>query len=215
MAHYGRRTAGHASPLMAGKRADGQPLQGHQHTHYLPTDEDGDGLIDHLNLWTPIGLGLAEVEAALVIEQLVGPERPLIHLALVGYGGRAVLPPLLRGPAQAWRSHTPYIITRHPKRRRGPDGSEVWIDTVEEQVCRDLAREGLGQQLVAIQRLPGYPAQGQMVGWGSFGRARAHRPPPIDYAAGYELVFAAPVTGPITLGYGRHFGLGVWSAAMD
>lgn len=215
MAQYGCRNAGRPSALLAGKRADGQPLQAHRHTHYLSTDEDGDGLIDHLTFWTPIGLDRQELEATWAIPWLVGLGRGRLDLEKVSHGEHQVLPHLLRGPAQVWRSHTPYIMTRHPKRRCRPDGTYVWIDPIEQQIRGDLEREGLGDQLLALNGLPGYATRDEMIGWGHFRRARLHRPPPIDFAAGYELVFAAPVAGPITLGYGRHHGLGLWIAATD
>ncbi len=31
------------SEAFTGKTVDGVPLQGHEHAHYLPTDEDGEG----------------------------------------------------------------------------------------------------------------------------------------------------------------------------
>ena len=43
--------------MLSGKDAAGKPLKGHHHAFYVPTDEDGDGRLDHLTVWTPGGTG--------------------------------------------------------------------------------------------------------------------------------------------------------------
>ena len=53
MAQFGRRNEGANSERLSGKDASGKPLSGHRHAFYLPTDEDGDGRLDHLTVWTP------------------------------------------------------------------------------------------------------------------------------------------------------------------
>jgi len=43
-----------------------------------------------------------------------------------------------------------------------------------------------------------------------FLRERAERRPPVAFGLSLRLVFDEPVQGPISLGYGSHFGLGVF-----
>ena len=63
MAQYGRHNEGRSTPTLSGKDASGKPLQGHRHAFYLPVDEDGDGLLDHLTIWAPIGFSVPELQA--------------------------------------------------------------------------------------------------------------------------------------------------------
>lgn len=53
---------GHSETIV-GKLRDGTPLEGHRHAHYIPTDEDGDGRIDHLTIYAPIGFNPGDVNA--------------------------------------------------------------------------------------------------------------------------------------------------------
>jgi len=39
-------------------------------------------------------------------------------------------------------------------------------------------------------------------------------PPPADAGAVLRITFEEPVTGPLALGYGAHFGLGLFSAVQ-
>ena len=66
MSQYGRQNDGAKSPKLSGKDASGKPLEGHQHAFYLPTDEDGDGQLDHLTVWTPGGLEEREFQAVVL-----------------------------------------------------------------------------------------------------------------------------------------------------
>ena len=63
MSRYGRSNNGEVSQALSGKDAYGTPLKGHEHAFYLPTDEDGDGRLDHLTVWTPGGLTTREFQA--------------------------------------------------------------------------------------------------------------------------------------------------------
>ena len=60
MGIYGRLTEKDGvrgrSTILSGKDAQNQPLIGHRHAHYLPTDEDGDGRLDHLTIFATSGL---------------------------------------------------------------------------------------------------------------------------------------------------------------
>src|SRR5213596_2975831 len=49
------------SATLAGKDADGRPLEGHRHAFYLPTDEDDDGRLDHLTIVAEAGFDADEV----------------------------------------------------------------------------------------------------------------------------------------------------------
>ena len=70
MAKYGRQNEGEKSELLSGKDEEGKPLKGHRHAFYVPTDEDVDGRLDHLTVWTPGRLSEREFRAIVSVRAL-------------------------------------------------------------------------------------------------------------------------------------------------
>lgn len=216
MARYGRLTARGVSAALSGKDASGRPLQGHRHAAYLPTDEDCDGHLDHLTVWTPCGLQPLEVQALASLREL----NPGRGFQVVRCRSLAIcslrdlprgLPPHFR-TSRFWRSFTPFLPTRHPKRsrdgrpKRRPDGRQV--DGVEDQIVRGLAL----RDYPAPDSITHLSCGPQGIEWRAFqcrregGGGRRGPLPPV----GVRLVFPEPVAGPLFLGYGCHFGLGLF-----
>ena len=184
---------------LRGRRGDAEPLEGHVHAHYLATDENGDRRIDHLTVWCPAGLGEAELSALDVSTLRSWAFDHPIRLVLLdtlrlGVGAGP------GGEALTWRSHTPFLPPRHPKRRAG-----LPVDTWEDQLRVELARRGLPAPH-AIRTLRVGSAS-----WGSFRRLRDRRESQTGLPAlGFELEFEQPVRGPIALGRNSHFGMGLF-----
>src|SRR5262249_23791663 len=160
------------SEVFTGKHADNQPRMSHDHAYYLPTDEDGDGRIDHLTVWAEMGFPRAEVTAldALrwlplgdqgdyllahdvtrrVREQSRRQNRdpgPGLRLLLVGLGQ----PKDFRCPvfetAGEWISATPYIVSRHFKERgRLRDERELGASERAPEFAAKVLREELDRR---------------------------------------------------------------------
>lgn len=152
-----------------------------------------------------------------------------IYLALTGmgqpddFGGfriqRGETPQL--GTGQIWESRTPYLLSRHPKSYRngkpklGPDGEQV--DGPKAQLLSDLRRRRLPTPL-SVEMIPASrAAHGKDLRWLEFQRERRRGGGSLAGAFGYgfRLVFDEPVTGPLALGYGCHFGLGQFVAVPE
>lgn len=109
---------GRPSALLSGKDAAGEPLTGHSHAFFLPTDEDGDGQLDHLTVVASAGFGPGEIRALDELRRLADRERddaghPL-RVLLLGLGRLdGDLPATLR-PSSVWVSATPFVATRFP-----------------------------------------------------------------------------------------------------
>jgi CRISPR-associated protein Csb2 len=86
----------------------------------------------------------------------------------------------------------------------------VALDTVPDQLCR-ACEQFLGVRPIDVQ------AVGDRAVWLRFRRRRlsggGSRGP--DLAFGARLVFERPVRGPIAIGYGAHFGLGLFAAVNE
>ncbi len=230
MSVYGRLTERNGvrgrSPIFSGKDADGDPLTGHGHAYYLPTDEDGDGRLDHLTVFARSEFGPSEIRA---IDQLTrlntarkGEERHPLRLLLLGLGAIDEYHPGPLGESAAWVSATPYVATRHAKTR-----GRHKIDLFAPQACveflianvRDQLREarptGLDNTSDAAIR-PTMAGGAFVVGdrWRTIQFKRFRSKGGDDggrrLAGAFRIEFSSPVRGPITLGHSAHFGMGLF-----
>ncbi len=199
---------GSVPPVVSGKNPDGSRLTGHDHAHFLCLDTDRDGLIDVLALWVPAGLP-AQIadDLSAALRRLRGHEHiPDFRPCALGFealgSAQQVLPELV-GPAQGWRTATPFA-PRYAETSRARRGRDRWPAIVERQVRRELAARGAPEpSSVAVVR-------------GRFHALeyRRHRPDrerlaQARRAAHVEVQFPSPVTGPIAVGALSHFGLGL------
>ncbi|MDP8244759.1 MAG: type I-U CRISPR-associated protein Csb2 [Candidatus Hinthialibacter antarcticus] len=147
------------SELLSGKDASGTPLKGHGHAFYIPTDEDGDGRLDHLTVYCPQGFerGSGELVAADKIRTLMTfDESKPLRVLLMGLGNANDYAPFPVRASRVWVSATPFIATRHPKAKgikRDPE--PVLRDPVAflKQVLREeLSRLALRENMQAYQQ---------------------------------------------------------------
>ena len=217
-------------PELTGRGDDHRPLRGpHEHAHINSLDLDGDGHLDHILVWAPGGLG-AEAQDAIRAARTTftrGGIEPL-RLALAAVGD---LPDLFRVPgtygrrlacltcrASSWQSVTPFVPPRYVK-ARGRNALEGQIR--DELRSRGFPDPDAVRPLAPVPRgrsdaMPesGAVAERGETTWNRFRhfklvRQRGPEPP---FACGFaiRLEFEHPVPGPIAIGYGSHFGLGLF-----
>ena len=224
--------ARHRSPPseLTGCDGNGRPLRGrHEHAHVNPLDLDGDGHLDHILIWAPMGLG-AEAQAAIRAARKTftkGGIEPLrLALAATGdlrdlvrlpgrYGQRIAC---IAGCAETWQSVTPFVPPRYVK----ANGR----NTLEGQIRAELHSRGFPEPAAVHPLAPAprrrsdaAPTRGAVAGAGEttwsrfrhfiFSRRRGLEPP-IACGFSIRLEFERPVSGPVALGYGSHFGLGLF-----
>ncbi len=184
------------SQTFSGKNHDGTPLPGHKHAYILPLDEDRDGRIDHLLIFSREGFtpnDLIVLNRFTSLWQSKG--RPDVHVVLVDLGTT------LSTCATTWVSASPMIIMRHWRKGRGPFNS--WLTREVEKECE---RHGLPTPQIVDQTehsLGAHPYH-----WVEFTRSRKGHVPQKGY--GFELQFAEEIRGPFSLGSLAHFGLGLF-----
>ena len=211
---------------ITGRDAEG-PLREAQHAHtfWLPEDADGDGYIDHIVLFSRHGFcataraKIGEL-AKLWVEQGAPDDagergRKEWRLALEGFGAPREFAGECRllKASNIWQSVTPYLRPRF-----GPKT----IEETEKQIRREL-------------ELRGFPSPASLV-VGDLERpeiqASENRPPvhairfrrnrsrrglvqPDALGCSVRIKFLLPVEGPLALGFGAHFGLGLFAAQPD
>lgn len=222
MSQYGKKNRGGISPALSGKDASGKPMQGHRHAFYLPTDEDGDGRLDHLTVWANKGLSAAEFQAVVSVKEILpGRQREPVRLVYQSHGTAddfAAVSPLF-GENKHWRSLTPYVLPRHVKFRgpRDENGLKAMTDSPEEQIAREFSlRWPDGPRLVKAE------AQGPQKPVAPMRGGQSHGFRPFDFFRhrqrgsngggifNFKLGFDQPATGPIVLGFSCHYGLGIF-----
>lgn len=226
------------SPVLSGCDEHQQPLKHrHDHAHILPLDLDADGHLEHILIWAAMGLDAHAQAAIRAARQTytkggVGPLKLALEAVgelddLRGLGGeygtglRAVLGE--KDGSTKWISVTPFVAPRYLK----PRGE----NSLEGQITAELASRGWpapltitvlnpvqerrnvrlvgGNEPVTEVRLADQPAQ--WLNFRHFVRSRRNGlSPPVDFGYALELRFAEPIRGPIALGFGCHFGLGLF-----
>lgn len=202
---------------ISGRGEGNRPLRDptHPHAFWLPEDTDDDGWIDHIVVFIAGGMDRGIRSRLDRITRLwLGSRqsRPRPgddsgvdewRLALEGFGHREDFEGGSRilASSRCWRSLTPFLAPGHLK-KVGYAG----------EVRRLLRRRGFGAYEVAVNEIGeidvgGTPRRAlNFHRFRSWGRERRHD----SSGALLEIEFPEEVRGPLALGYGSHFGLGMF-----
>jgi CRISPR-associated protein Csb2 len=177
----------------------------HDHAFYLPEDVDGDGHIDHITVYARSGFDRDTLRVLKEMTRLWNQKGQEWKLILEDYGPHERLKaysPLLAESA-TWASVTPYL---HP-----------WFQkknfTVADQIKKECRIRSLPEP-VKIERLESICINGRERKPIHFHRFRNKRglTQPDTHGSFWKLTFPQPVYGPLALGFGCHYGLGMFKA---
>lgn len=206
------------SRVLIGRDEEGRPLRtAHEHAHVWPLDLDGDDHLDHVVVWAPMGLDAdAQCAVRAVRRTFTKGRREELRLAVAGSGRlqdfgslpgsvgdrlREVFPPT--AGSETWASVTPFVPPRYTKR--------AGRNTLEGQIGQELTSRGFPEPRAISVTEPRDDEIARRMR--HFVRTRSRGPaPPVDVGLRVLLQFAEPVKGPLALGYGSHFGLGLFAA---
>ena len=202
---------------ISGRDRGNQPLRDptHPHAFWLPEDADADGWIDHIVVYIVGGMD-RDIRSRLnrITRLWLGSRRsrPRLdddpgvdewRLALEGFGHREDFEGGSRilVSSRRWRSVTPFLAPGHLK-KAGYAG----------EVRRLLRRRGVGTEDVAVDVIDEIDVGGtprRALNFHRF-RSRGHERRNDSAGALLEVEFPKEVRGPLALGYGSHFGLGMF-----
>ena len=204
---------------ISGRDEGNQPLRDPKHPHafWLPEDADDDGWIDHIVVFIASGMDRdIQVRLDRITRLWLGSRqsRPAPdddpgvdewRLALEGFGHPEDFDGSSRilASSRHWRSLTPFLASGHLK-KAGPPG----------EVLRLLRRRGFGTKGVSVREIDDMEVGGTPRRAPSFHRFRTRgRERRYDSSGALlEIEFPEPVRGPLALGYGSHFGLGMFGS---
>jgi CRISPR-associated protein Csb2 len=205
--------------VFIGKEANGDLIQGHQHTHIFCELGEKRDSIGFLTLYAPMGL---DHEAQQVIEDI--QRKPLwghgghdLELILLGFGDVNTFDIPIFRKAKRWTSLTPFVPTRHAKYYadgRPKLDADGWPIGSPAQDLRRLLKEDHGLTPKSISqpdtRITVRPER--TLRTLQFQTERKHGSGKHGHQPGVGLTidFEQEIQGPLALGYGSHFGLGLF-----
>lgn len=190
----------------------------HGHAFWLPDPNDR-GEIEHLFVHAPNGLGADAMRVLTALRQIRRDEGEPLRVMLEGFGAAALFDRAspLTGESTVWRSVMPYL---HPWHLKKPElrTSEATSAAILNQLRREWrARGGNRAEILDIHELPSVRYGGRELRALHFHRFRRKRglTQPDTLGRLLELRFSQPVRGPVALGFACHFGLGLFTPALD
>jgi CRISPR-associated protein Csb2 len=203
---------------LTGKDAEGRPLRGeHRHAHFIPIalDTRSPRRIDHILVHAPMGFGPLAERALRCLRSTWAKGMDDIAVTLIGIGKRASFrnvagePVAELGSSATWVSRTPFVPPRFLKSHG--------TDSLEGQIRSELERRGLPAlgATLSIAAPSDESSVGREARWfREFARTRqGSRGMPPGGVFHVTLTLTSPVEGPLCLGWGCHFGLGVFKPA--
>jgi CRISPR-associated protein Csb2 len=176
----------------------------HQHSFWLPEDEDGDGLIDHIAVFCAYGIDSLTISGLAAVPGFMLGER-FYRIAPSWMGARPRGG--LFGPATCWKAVTPYITPRHRLTKTGKARPDCRL---EAQFPNEIARRDLPLPLSVHWEASTWCGEDRVLASQFITERRKEgEGPPGDAVASFPHVrFAEAVSGPLAFGYGAHFGMG-------
>jgi CRISPR-associated protein Csb2 len=216
------------SSIFTGCDKQGRPLQGNKHAHVFceshgPLEKNIDGKITHIIIYAPIGFDSGDLRALQHLNLVWNGRSIRVRLLLQGigqaedFGGLDIdrgQSPLL-GESRVWLSRTPFLPTRYAKITRAGvpklDERGLQIGSPEHELRRLIGLAGFPEP-IALEPISCTWLGGREVPWRSYCRRRLSgggKQAGID-GYGFRIEFSEAVRGPLALGYGAHFGMGVF-----
>lgn len=189
---------------LSGHDERGRSLQDdHNHASWLPVDNDGDGLIDHVAVYARSGFEPSIWRAFSAVTDVYTERSHMIRIRFVGLHRSEELArqcPLFR-KGEKWVSLTPYYPPWHLKSKFG----------VTEQIKKELKKRHMRYaKYVTSEDKVQSPTIRNVVPPHLFEASRAGRAPPHRIGRRVTVVFNKSIHGPVLLGHNSHFGLGVF-----
>ena len=202
MSKAGRIHGGRLSPYLSGHDNKGKPLcDNHAQAHWLPVDNDRDGLIDHVAVYARYGIEPSTRSAFATLTKIYDRNGNSARVRFAGFHRRADLAGrciLFKGGTR-WVTATPYFAPWHKKKNYG----------TADQVKKEAAMQKRKVVHVSAASTPAIPTGGGATSIASFESTRRGKAP-INNGCHVAIRLARREDGPILLGANSHFGLGMF-----
>jgi len=217
------QSKGRAS-VFTGLDESGKSRTDHMHAHIFCEANGQRDAITHITIWAMMGFDVAACLALRRLNKVWGHGGHDIRLVLHGIGcPNDFKDCVFFGSSETWRSVTPFVSTRHAKtfrdRRPKMDANGWQIGSAGHDLLRLLAFHPHGEAATiklldererpfrfGSRHLRSLQFQTTRYdGGGNRGNSSGNA---------FSISFPEPVSGPFALGYGSHFGLGLFAPVM-
>lgn len=210
-----------SAQVFSGKDADGKPLPGHKHAHIFCEANGPRDAITHITVTATMEFDENARQALRQLNKVWGHDQHDIRLVLIGLGSPETFPDCkLFGSSKVWRSATPFVSTRYGKIHKNgtpkfDSTNNVQIGSASHDLQRLLTIEVKTQGAVVTKEKEVVLSSGKTLrclqyqtrrseGNGSRGNGDS---------GSFTIEFSEEISGPLALGYGSHFGLGLFVPA--
>lgn len=216
--------------LISGRNPDGSVrTDSHAHISYLSIPDTEKQTLSHTVLYSSVGFNSEMQIIIMMFRKFWFSSEHDYSVKLLGFFDLDFTSELLLDRykifsiAHKWESLTPFVLNRHlhlkKSRMRNPELRNAEIENaLEKEVRKELELRSLPDPIiVSFIRERGIKMGGKFLAWRDFKRNRLKREAnqANNDGYGFRIVFPEPVQGPISLGYGCHFGLGLFRAIPD
>jgi CRISPR-associated protein Csb2 len=186
----------HVSPLFSGKTPDGQKRLDHGHLYIMPLGNDK-GRIDRVLLYSPLTpFKRAELDAVSGVRELWQSDgRPKVACVITWQGAAMNLQEF--EDTRVVASATPFVPPRHWHKNRD---FQMYLETEIRRECENHRMDS-PVRIEPSQR----PSLFEPVEY-----RRNRKNDPVRPGFFLRLTFDRPVRVPFAIGYGAHFGLGIF-----
>ncbi len=211
MSRYGKANENKTSQTFTGKQSNGKPLEGnHSHAFFLPTDEDGDNILDHVTIIARDPFDEKEMNA-LAFMKYIRYGQNGFSLVFQGYGELDDFKKVsILQKSKRWRSVTPFVLNRHIK-VRGRAGEKHIVDAPIDQLQLEIKRR-FGDT-VTIKNIKINDANSTMKCSLKPIQFSRWRKDGLTGFGAYDVLieFDKEIQGPLSFGHASHFGLGLFA----
>jgi len=189
----------HIPAYISGHDYKGNPLrENHKQAFWLPIDSDHDGFIDNIIVFAPEGFERTIHDLFYGIRELNDKHDLDLNISFRGFYDRKSIEKKFSmfGKHREWRSTTPYFMPWHEKKKFGYD----------EQIKKECKKRNFKECDVESGGKVGERVIPNVRFHSKHGSSRPINPK----GNALKLTFKEPVTGPVALGFGAHFGLGMF-----
>jgi CRISPR-associated protein Csb2 len=177
----------------------------HQHAHFFSEDTNKSGFIDQIIVYKPTGIEQCVFELLPSFTSF-NLHNQKINITPIWMG--SIEHTLAFGPSKTWQSETPYITPWHrmTKQNKLRKNYEPQGQIIKETILRNLPSiETI--EFKSANWMGGLEAE--MIFASQFENRYQKERPTNDAVGSYvNITFKEPIQGPLSLGYGSHFGLG-------
>lgn len=185
----------------------------HGHAFWI-SEPDERGEVRHVLIHVPMGLSDSAVRVLTALRKIRYRERDLT-VVLEGIGAAELFAPrtTLVQKATVWRSVTPWLYPWHLKRSAFRSPGALHAALLVQLQKEWQKRNKSSPEILSMRELPTVDFSGRRLSPVHFRRFRQRPGLTQPDRTGHllELEFESPVRGPLALGFGCHFGLGLFA----